>query len=867
MKRSRNSRPTASLYAPLDFFQLRAPLLSTEVYKTLTLAPERQCLVPSDARICRALAVGSPSLLEALSRTQTSSQNVKSVRSKLLRYMIRMSTRPTPYGLFAGVALGYWGDRTDLELAVPSCRFQIRPDMQWLMRLVLKLESNPEVRKHLCLLANPAAIIRAGRIFLDERVSVGEAFTPPAVSLRATNVVRRALLMARAPIPYGRMVADLLENTESATPEKIDRLLTELWKQTLLLTDLRPPLTIESPAQYVVNRLAGIPAATKIRVKLKSLLESAAAWGTAPLDGSVERYRSLTSKASELVRLEGSPFQVDMAFELQAHTIRRAIGEEVARAAELLLRMGPLPQGSPHIAAYRSAFVRRYGVDREVPLLELLDANFGLGPPTAYSTGRYAPVVGMSHTKSLQRGHVLLNLALMALRERITEINLDEQAQKHLETWPITSANAPQSLDLYVSVGAASRGLLDAGDFEVVLGPNVGALSAGRSLGRFAGLLGIKGREALALAAECEESHSTETLWAELSYQPRQFRSANVSIRPNVRRYEIALGVGRGSSGARVIPLDELVVGVRDNRFCLRWPAAGRRIVVTGGHMLNYLRAPNVCRFLAEVSRDGCCQLSGFNWGPASQFPFLPRVRVGRIVLAPAQWQITTATRATELPSDASFYRQSLDRWRDSWKVPQYVYLSSGDNRLLLDLCDPWQAEELRRSIQRLREGNAIQVTEVLPAIERAWLRDAEGSHFMSELVVSLTLRKTADQVASTGVPTGDDGVIAPGLQTAKFVSVDTRLRLPGSDWLFAKLYVGRAFEDELIAGSLRRFAEEAVGSGMAREWSFLRYSDPDNHIRLRFHGPPERLKKELLPSMCNWVADLNQKVVHALCC
>src|SRR4029077_19333941 len=127
---------------------------------------------------------------------------------------------------------------------------------------------------------------------------------------------------------------------------------------------------------------------------------------------------------------------------------------------------------------------------------------------------------------------------------------------------------------------------------------------------------------------------------------------------------------------------------IRNDRCYLRWPPAGRDVVVTGGHMLNYLRAPAICRFLTEISRDGSCQLSGFQWGTASNFGFLPRVRVGRIILSPAQWRIR---RASELPFDDRAYQESLDRWREKWRVPRHVYLSSGDNRLLLDLSDSQQ--------------------------------------------------------------------------------------------------------------------------------------------------------------------------------
>src|ERR1700758_4114978 len=155
------------LFDPLDWVLVRAPLLPIESYLSLarnpatedgepreppepaTTQPARQAGLPADPRIRAALAVGSPSLYEALNRADRSGKHDPDTAAKLLRYLIRMSTRPTPYGLFAGVALARWGPRTDLALAPGRPRTRTRPDMAWLLRLVFELENRPEVRRHL----------------------------------------------------------------------------------------------------------------------------------------------------------------------------------------------------------------------------------------------------------------------------------------------------------------------------------------------------------------------------------------------------------------------------------------------------------------------------------------------------------------------------------------------------------------------------------------------------------------------------------------------------------------------------------------------------------------------------------------------
>jgi thiopeptide-type bacteriocin biosynthesis protein len=859
-------RSIASRYEPLDGFVLRAPLLPLDRYRALTVAPGSADCGPdidevrrlaSDSHVRRALAVGSLSLLDALARERQRASRAARSRSRLLRYLIRMATRPTPFGLFAGVAIGRWGDRTDLRIGSGRFRQRTRPDMAWLMPLVAKIEAMPDVARHLRLVANPSIVIHAGRAFLAERVSSGESSPPAPVSIRATGIVRRALAETRDPIPYAELAAVLLASTAGATPEQVETLLSQLREHTFLLTDLRPPLTVGSPARYVVDRLAGVSAADGIRTRLETTLATAAVWDASSNGDGVEGYRAMVETAGTVGRFDRSPFQVDAALQLGAHTIHRRVGEEVARLAEILIRISPLPRGALHLSAFRRLFEQRYGAHREVPVVELLDPNFGLGPPSQVATAP-ASTRRASKESAARRHRVLTDLALAALRNRTLAVELDEPLLKQLESGE-APLSVPSSLDLFVAIAAASPQALDAGEFQVVLGPGVGASAAGRTLGRFADLV-PGARAMLERIARAEERCRPQAIWAELTYQPRSFRLANVAIRPNVRAYEIVVGTASGDGSARTIPLQELVVGVRHGAFYVRWPKAGRDVIVTSGHMLNYGRAPDVCRFLAEVSRDGCCQLSAFTWGPAAGFPFLPRVHVGRSVVSLAQWRLTASAAASLSATRPDTFAARLTRWRAQWDAPRHVYLTSGDNRLLLDLLAPAQVEELRAAILRLRGPAAVTLSEVLPDLDQAWVCDSDHRAFVTELVVPLVRRSGGGDhlahmnEANRAVSRADAEVRAVGSEVA---APSARLRPPGSDWLFVKLYGPRELENDLIAGAMRSFAGEATASGMADAWFFLRYSDPDRHLRLRFRGEPSRLVRELLPAICTWAGAL----------
>jgi thiopeptide-type bacteriocin biosynthesis protein len=93
-------------------------------------------------------------------------------------------------------------------------------------------------------------------------------------------------------------------------------------------------------------------------------------------------------------------------------------------------------------------------------------------------------------------------------------------------------------------------------------------------------------------------------------------------------------------------------------------------------------------------------------------------------------------------------------------------------------------------------------------------------------------------------------------------VSAEERTRPPGSEWLFAKLYCPPSLEDDLITKRVRGFCEAAEDAGWADAWFFVRYADPERHLRLRIHGPPERLAGAL-PGACAWAGAL---IAEGLC-
>jgi thiopeptide-type bacteriocin biosynthesis protein len=840
-----------SIYQALPMFMLRAPLLPVESYLSLShrhytrqgregpsIEPAGLEPMISDALVLRALAVGSMDLYEALCRGEIS----RSVQRKLLRYVIRMSTRATPYGLFAGAGLGVFGDETTLHLG-PHCHVvRSRIDMGVLFSLVFALEVRPGVREQLMYRSSDSIHMISGRVHSISRAQVmGKVGGHHPVSMRATTIIVELLELARQPVPYS-ILAQAVTSAASSSPDKADRLLNQLVDAGLLITDLRPPLTISSPAQYVIDRLKGIRAASGERQLLVDALEVLQRWDASPMASGAAELKPLVHAISAIRPLRSSArddvLQVDMGYDLAGGTLNADVGLEAARAGELLLRLSPYPDGPPYLHVYKERFRSRYGEAARVPLLDLLDVEAGLGLPWAQA----GPPEGAFHSqsaRSISRQVALRELAFDAIRRGQGSVELSDEVIRKLSLWDFSLDRLPFSLDISISVAASHAASIDNGDFSVIVNPLAGAIGAGRFIGRFADMLGTDAHRILAAAAAAD-GISEHRLPVEISYIPSHVRLANVAVRPSFHLYRITEGIIDPSPN--MVLINELEVMLYDGRLAVYWPRMAVFVAGREGHMLNSMQAPPACRAIIEFSNDRHVGISGFDWGAISNFPFLPRVTRGRLVLAQAQWY--WAAEKNEC-SDREFLG-TLERWRKRWEVPRHVFMAAGDNRLLIDLDDASQAGELRRE---LWAQGAVRLQEASPGPHQAWVKGSGGSH-ASEVIVSLT--RNGARAAPAQVATAASTHRVFGVAQAQ------RLKGLGSDWLFIKLYCEGGAQDELLKGPIRDFSDQiAVGGGLADQWFYVRYADPKPHIRLRFHGMPPILLQGLLPALCSRAASL----------
>ena len=116
--------------------------------------------------------------------------------------------------------------------------------------------------------------------------------------------------------------------------------------------------------------------------------------------------------------------------------------------------------------------------------------------------------------------------------------------------------------------------------------------------------------------------------------------------------------------------------------------------------------------------------------------PRLERLQVGRLVIQRAQWNISAGSCAFSTMKEPWERFAAVQAWRRIAGLPRHVFVKvvSENKPIYFDLDSPLFVELLSRLVRNLPEGGVVSISEMLPAPDQLWLRDAEGNAYTSEL-------------------------------------------------------------------------------------------------------------------------------------
>jgi thiopeptide-type bacteriocin biosynthesis protein len=791
--------------------------------------------------LAEALFLASPDLAESLEQWRREPESKKGRRTEqgLVRYFLRMATRPTPFGLFSGITAGRVGERTRLALSERAAyRRHSRLDMDYLYALSEHLVRDPDVRAGLLFRPNSSLYEAVGRLrFAEARVS-GRLRTYHLVAVDGFDALRETLQRAAD----GARLQDLATALVASDPDgeitldDAEAFLHDLVDNQLLLPELALPVTGEESTAVLLRQLDALHGAADAHARLTHTDVALRGIDQAGLGTSPDRYRELARELEPLgVPVELSRlFQVDLMKPARDVVVGESVIAEVLRGVEILHRFSR-PRLENSLDEFRRAFQDRYGADREVPLLAALDEESGIGFERSGSAAAEASPLLSGLTLARRNAQMrlafgnsdvaMLDLLARALAEGRTEIELTDEDVKRLENRE--RPPLPDAFQAMLTVAAASPEAIERGDYRLLMHGALGP-SGVRMLGRFCHVDDAI-REGVERHVAAEEALRPNAIFAEIVHLPAG-RIGNILARPVLRGYEIPFLGHSGAPRDRQIPLDDLLVTVSGDQIRLRSKSLDREVIprLSSAHNTTG-ESLGVYRFLAALQR---AVLMTWSWGALDSAPFLPRVVSGRFVLSRARWRISSGeTRPIAAASGAARYRLA-QRFREKHRMPRYVVLTDGDQELLVDFENTLALDAV---LDLIRNREELTLTELYPAPDELCAEGPEG-RFFHELIVPFTRRpiETAASLAEAK---------APALRIPRTFP-------PGAEWLYAKLYTGTATADRVLSEELAPLAADAIASGSAKRWFFIRYSDSDWHLRVRFQGDPDLLRDRVQPAL-----------------
>lgn len=513
-------------------------------------------------------------------------------------------------------------------------------------------------------------------------------------------------------------------------------------------------------------------------------------------------------------------FQADLVKPTISNSINKSISTNVIQALSILNRLAYQDEKT-NLTQFREAFNNRYE-GKEVSLTEALDTETGIG----YLQGNknigdicplvnevYIPVEKWTYSE-IKWDHLssfILKKYLNAIKNDSNEIILTDE---EIATLPDSGNILPDTLGCMLQLSE-----------DKIHISNVGGSSAANLISRF-----CHSDEEIHLFAreitEKEQQLNQNVIYAEIVHLPKA-RAGNVLLRPILRNFEIPYLARPYIEKNQQISLDDLMISVHGGKIMLRSKRLGKEIVprLTTAHNYSQDALP-IYHFLCDLQTQNTNSRIGFSWGIfQNEFSFLPRVSYKNIILSLAQWNLNKDDFRELLNVERSLLAEKFIEWHNKFRLPRYFSLIDGDNELVIDSKNKLCVETF---IDTIKKRNYIKLSEFFFEKNKSIVLGNEGC-YTNELIVAFYKIKKEIELDNFVVP-------LTNLPETNIKQSIKRSFFPGDEWLYLKFYMGTLIADQFIVQILNPFTEDLLKDNIIDKFYFIRYYDPDYHIRIRFH-------------------------------
>ncbi|SEQ97136.1 lantibiotic dehydratase [Neolewinella agarilytica] len=753
-----------------------------------------------------------------------------------LKYLNRISYRPTPFGMFAGCGVGKVMDSSALEAAptAPTFRREIKLDAAYLMLLSNGLLKIPGINAVLKFFPNNT-ILEVGaksRYVEYSDTDHGRAYN---LSVFSNSEYLDRVRQAAVGGATGLEIAEVLVDEDITVADALG-FVSELVDAKILVSELEPHVVgnpfqdqLESVLTALLQRRELTDeVAVEVRKFYGHLQHLIELMEAASETGSIASYRAIENLVAAF---QGKPYPnvIRLDAEVRNEVAPRLdfqMARKVQKGLRALIKLCRY-QSSRSIVDFRNKFSARYE-EQLVPVMLALDPELGVGFEKVGSEQfTFTPLVdnlpmvprlGSNKRKKVEWNYKLHNFLLQKMiscqveGKRVLQLTDEDLDGFHYEMSHVPPTSA--AMFSVVQEEGADEPLYCFKD----LGKDTGAAL----LSRFAHMSG-EIKEVVDDLCNFEEESFAGSVVAEINHLAN-LRVGNITERPRSRKHEIAFITKSNSDEGGLIPITDLYVGVRNNRVVLVSKKLGKEIIprVSTAHNYAWNCLP-LYKFLASLQEEyhGGYYEYLVDLGPITgMLDFVPRIQYERFVFRRASWNILTQPikNLKELPfADMTVKLRELFK-ENNW--PTRFTLRDGDAPVYVDL----QNDHSIYLFINMLKGYRMIIEEVIEKPTDAhWFNDGAGAHYQHEVMLPFRNETFLNRKAKP-VP-------------AIIETEDTlpRVVYPSDEWLYLKFYGGAGTIEKLVGEKFPLLIKGLADQGLITSFFFLRLTDPDYHLRVRF--------------------------------
>ncbi|MGY3718583.1 lantibiotic dehydratase [Sutcliffiella cohnii] len=808
------------LYNHADFFMVRSPLLPVELYHDVVIKNEsdtmkQQLLIFSKSNLFQeAILMSSPSFFKALE--WKGKEITEKELSTISSYFTRMTTRSTPFGIFSGIGYGSIdGERLNIE----EFNFQkrVKLNVGWLLSYIRKLEEDINILEQSEVKLN-STIQKKGNYYHY----YSQFNSQEVLYIKSNDLLESILKKCR----NGIQVKDLIYriSTREYSYDELLYFLEDLIRMEFIYTEWISILFNPNPLSILINKLTSFNNASEtskevlsIQFLLEEYEQSKIGSGTALLIDLITKMNEIVTSYGEDVPIVVNSYinEGELSF-----TLPSSVVNELKKVAECLWKITPQTEGTP-IEEYKLSFLEHYGTNVEVSLLELLDEDLGIGLPNYTLKG--------NKVENKELTDLLVSKLVNSINNKQLEVEI---TTKEIEG--LTAVNkyvdAPDSIELYCTILSDGTSSFNKGSVDLFLSSDVFSTQIGKSFGRFA-------LENNPITERMKELYQEEDVMnVELSLLSSDTKMLNLLNDVSINPYSISITNNRNN----VITLDDLVVGVENDCFYLKSKTHHKRLQVNKFNMVGQSHFHPIFQFLYDIFQPRR-SWNGFTWGTLANSVFLPRVKISRTIISPSKWQLRYRAIGKEL---------CFENWRDTffayfskWNIPRLVYLSEGDTKLLLDLSKELHLKVIYQKYRKLEVSEKIILEESFITGNSS---TNNGNKYNLQYVVPLIKNESYKKTKFT-----TENKVNSNHPLSKIY--------PGNEWISFKIYGPSYLSEEFLYKYVKNFIQSLQNEKIINKFFYINYADPQPHIKLRLFGDKEKLNKNILSKVSEWVGELEE--------